>query len=224
MIKLSLRLKVIADYVSDDAYVVDVGCDHGLLDIYLVQRKKNIRVIASDVNENALNQARKNIDKYGLKNEIKVVVSDGLCHINDDRLDTIVIAGMGAHTIVGILYHDLKKLKNIHTLILQSNNDLDFLREKVVKIGYYIDDEELVQDNGIIYTVIVFKKGHRFYNKRNLYFGPILLKNGDSLFLEKLKRDLSKLEKFYPLIPKGHIHHRYVTYWKIKNIKKYLEK
>ena len=61
MIKLSDRLKKIADYVNDDSSMIDIGCDHGLLDIYLIQKKKNIKLIASDVNPNALNNAKKNI-------------------------------------------------------------------------------------------------------------------------------------------------------------------
>ena len=44
MIKLSLRLKKIAKYVDDYSNIVDIGCDHGLLDIYLVQTNKNIKI------------------------------------------------------------------------------------------------------------------------------------------------------------------------------------
>ena len=47
--------------------MVDIGCDHGLLDIYLVQTNKNIKVIASDINKNALSNAIKNIKKYKLE-------------------------------------------------------------------------------------------------------------------------------------------------------------
>ena len=64
MIKISKRLASIASYVEDDASLIDIGCDHGLLDIYLYQTKKNIKIIASDVNQNALNNAIKNIKKY----------------------------------------------------------------------------------------------------------------------------------------------------------------
>ena len=69
-------------------------------------------------------------------------------------------------------------LKNLIHLfvIIQSNNDLDFLRYKVNKLGYKIVDESLVEDAGIIYTVIKFKKGIKFYTKRQLYFGPLLMK------------------------------------------------
>ena len=66
MIKLSARLKALANFIDDNSNVVDIGCDHGLLDIYLIQNKNNIKVIASDVNINALNNAKSNIKKYKL--------------------------------------------------------------------------------------------------------------------------------------------------------------
>ena len=169
MIKLSLRLKSLAEFINDNSNMVDIGCDHGLLDIYLIQTKKNIKIIASDVNKNALNNAKSNIKKYKLENKITTVLSNGLDNIDTSNIDTIVIAGMGSHTIAGILYNNLKKIKNVNRLIIQSNNDLDFLRYKVTKIGYYIEREKLVKDAGIIYTIIEFKKGYRLYNKKQLY-------------------------------------------------------
>lgn len=222
MIKLSDRLKKIADYVNDDSSMVDIGCDHGLLDIYLIQKKKNIKLIASDVNPNALNNAKKNIKKYGLENKITTVLSNGLDEIDTTGVDTIIISGMGSHTIVGILYNHLRKLKNVKQLIIQSNNDLDFLRYKLTKIGYYIEKEELVKDADIIYTIIQFRQGYHFYTKKQLYFGPYLLKENSNLFQEKCQLELKKLEQFYPMIPKNHYHHRRKTYQKIKMLRKIL--
>ena len=85
------------------------------------------------------------------ENGITLIESKGLDKIDTKATETIVISGMGSHTIVGILYNHLKKLKNIKKIILQSNNDLDFLREKVTKIGYYIESEQLVSDNKIVH-------------------------------------------------------------------------
>ncbi len=223
MIKISSRLKKIADFIENGTNMIDVGCDHALLDIYLTKNKSNMKIIASDINPNALNNAKKNIEKYKVQDQIRTIKSKGLENISDTTIDTIVISGMGSHTIVGILYHDLPKLKNVSTLILQSNNDLDFLRQKITKIGYYIEDEVLVKDSNIIYTIIVFKKGYRFYNKKELYFGPILLKKKGKLFIEMNEKELTKFEKIYLLIPKNKIHHRMITHWKIKMIRKILK-
>jgi tRNA (adenine22-N1)-methyltransferase len=123
---------------------------------------------------------------------------------------------MGSHTIVEILYNNINKLKTIDTLILQSNNDLDFLRYKITKLGFYIAKETLVKDKKIIYTIIKLKKGHKFYTKKQLYFGPCLLKENSKLFQEKNKIELEKLKKIYPLISKNHYHHKIKIYLKIK--------
>jgi len=216
MIKISARLKSIAEFVDDNSSIVDIGCDHGLLDIYLSQNKKNLKIIASDVNQNALNNAIKNIKKEKLEKSIKTILSNGLENIDTTNIDTIVISGMGTHTIVGILYNNLSKLKNIKNLIIQSNNDLDFLRYKLKKIGFIITKEKLVEEGNIIYTIIKFNKGFKIYTKKQLFLGPLLLKENSPLFKKKNKQELTKLENFYPLIPKKHFHHRRKIKWKIK--------
>ena len=216
MIKLSKRLEKIASFVDNGASVVDIGCDHALLGIYLVLNKKDTKVVVSDVNKNALNNAVSNIEKYKLTDKIDTVLSNGLESIDVTGLDTIIISGMGTHTMVGILYNNLSKLKNIDTIILQSNNDIDFLRKKVTSIGYYIEQEVLVKDKKIIYTIIKFKKGHKFYSYKELYFGPCLLKENSSLFKEKNRLELEKLKIIYPMIPKGHLMYKLKTLRKIR--------
>ena len=102
-------------------------------------------------------------------------------------------------------------------------NELDniTIRELIEK-GFLVE-EDLVKDAGIIYTVIKFKKGFSFYTKKQLYFGPCLMKENNELFIEKNKLELKKMEKFYPVIPKNHIHHRAKISFRIKQIKKLLK-
>ncbi len=216
MNNLSIRLKEISTFIPDNISLVDIGCDHALLDIYLYKNRKNIKIIATDINENALEQAKKNIKKYKLEDYIETRISNGLNNIDKDEIDTIVISGMGAHTIVGILYSNMNKLSNVSNIIVQSNNHIEFLRKKITLIGYYIDNEKLVKDNDIIYTIISFKKGKKRYNRKELYFGPYLLKENSSLFKEKNKKDLEKLLFLESIIPKNHYLHRFKTKRKIK--------
>lgn len=215
MIKLSKRLSVIASFIPDNCNMVDIGCDHGLLDIFLYQNRENIKIISSDVNSNALENARNNFKKYKVNKNISLVLSDGFDNIDMSNIDTVVISGMGAHTIVGILLKDLNKIKNVNNIIIQSNNDIDFIRKRITSIGFYILDEELVLDGGIIYTVIKFARGHKFYNFKQLYFGPVLLKKNNELFKQKKLNDLNKLKKLYSVIPKKYIFYRLRVYFKI---------
>ena len=131
MIRLSKRLESIASYITDGMNLVDVGCDHALLDIFLVQTKKNIKVIASDINQNALDIAINNIKKNHLENKIKTCLSKGLENIDTTSLDTIIISGMGSHTMVGILYNNISKLKNtefIYGIIIYTGNDTKIMK------------------------------------------------------------------------------------------------
>lgn len=201
MIKLSKRLLAIANLIDDNSKVADIGCDHGLVSIYLAMNKQNISIIASDINQNALDNAIKNINKYHLEDKIKVCLSNGLDNINDE-IDTIIISGMGGHTIVDILTNNQEKLNTVNNIIIQSNNDIEYVRRKIVKLGYCISKEELILDKNIYYTVILFTKGKKKYTNKEYYFGPILLKENSKIFIEKNNKEYTKLVNIKNNIPK----------------------
>ena len=219
MNKLSKRLEVVASFVNDNSKVIDIGCDHGLLSIYLVNKYKNIKVIASDVNENALSSAITNIKKEKLENRIETRLGSGLDVVDANEIDTIVIAGMGANTIVGILKYSTYKLSNVNNIIIQSNTDLYFLRKNVTSLGYYIEDEILLEDKNIIYIVIKFTKGKKRYNYKELYLGPVLITKNDDLFKKKCNKELTTLKLILKNINSGH----YLYKLKIKRNIKILE-
>lgn len=219
MNKLSSRLSTIADFISDNSKVIDIGADHGLLSIYLAQKYNNIKIIASDINENALDSARGNIKKYHLGDRIDVRLGNGLSVISPNEIDTIVIAGMGSNTIVGILKYSRDKLINVKNIIVQSNTDLFFLRKNITSMGYYIEDEVLVSDKGIIYTIIKFSRGKKRYGYKELYLGPILSEKNDSLYKKKNEKELNSLRMILKNITKGH----YLYKLKLKRNIKLLE-
>lgn len=170
--KLSKRLEAVATLVDVGKRVIDVGCDHGYLDIYLTLNNEN-RCLATDINEKALNCAINNIKKFNLEGKIETKLTDGLNDIKINRKDNIVISGMGANTIIKIL--NSNNLCN--TLIISSNNNVDLLRREVVKLGFYIDTEIFIIDKKKPYIIIKFKKGFRKYNLNDFMFGPILKNN-----------------------------------------------
>lgn len=206
MSKLSKRLEMVANFIdNNDKSVIDIGCDHGLLSIYLANKFKNLKIIASDVNKNALDNAKKNITKCGLNDRIETRLGSGIFVINNnDNIDTIVVAGMGTNTIVEFLKCSRDKLVNVNKIIIQSNTDLYFLRKNMVSMGYFIDDEELVVDKGIIYTIIKFVKGKMKYSYKELYLGPILISKNSGLFVEKCMKELNNMKKILKNISKGH--------------------
>lgn len=217
MIKISKRLEAISSLIPINSNVLDIGCDHGLLDIYLYQKKISSNIIAADVNSNALSNAKENIKKYKLDKIITTRLGDGLDVLNDsDNTNTLVIAGMGAHTVMRILLNGLDKLKKINTIIIQSNTKLEFLRHEMSRLNYKIVDEELVCEASKYYTIIKYEKGHARYNKKELYFGPILMKKNSSLFKENNRIELEKLNMLLKLLPKNKIIERHKIKKKIR--------
>lgn len=217
MIKLPKRLETIANIVPLNSNIIDIGCDHGLLDIYLCQKGICKKIIASDINKSALSNAIANIKKEKLERSIETRLGDGLNTIKEsDQINTAIISGMGAHTIVGILKNNLNTLKKINTIIIQSNTKNYFLRKEITKLNYLIADEKIVKDKDKIYIIIKFIQGKRKYSRRELYFGPILLKENSKLFQEYQHKELEKLLLLQKMIPKNKIIDRYKILKEIK--------
>ena len=63
---ISNILKSLVKYIEKVDSVIDIGCDHALLDIYLVKNNIIDKCIVSDVSQNALKQGIENIEKYNL--------------------------------------------------------------------------------------------------------------------------------------------------------------
>ena len=73
----------------------------------------------------------------------------------------------------------------------------------------------MIYDKGIYYTIIKFKKGKKKYNRKELYFGPILLKNKGKVFEEYNKRELERLSLVLKMLPKNKIIDRIKTKYMI---------
>jgi tRNA (adenine22-N1)-methyltransferase len=205
MINLSKRLFSVASFIKEGTKLVDIGCDHALLDIYLVMKYPKLKSIAVDVKEGAINQAKANISKYNLTDRIDVRLGDGLDVVSDSEIDTITISGLGCPKIIEILFKDKNKLSNVSNLVIQSNTNYYYLRKAVCKNGYYISGEDIINENDIIYVIIHFEKGNIKYKEKDYLFGPILRKNKSLLYRELLKENLSKKEILYKSIPQKYI-------------------
>lgn len=203
MINLSKRLKCIASMVDEGSILADVGCDHALLDIFLLQNNIIRKAIACDITNGALDQARKNVKLYNVKN-IDIRLSDGFDKINkEDNINLIVMSGLGDTKIINILKKGKSKLADVDTMIIQSNVGVEKIRRYLTKNGYFIHNEILIKEKDIIYTIIKFKKGYVKYSKKELKYGPILLERKDELFNELLNNIIKSNEKIIKKIPRS---------------------
>lgn len=210
----SKRLIEIASLIPIKSKVFDIGCDHGLLDIYLTLNRK-CKCVASDINENCLKQARENIKKFGLAKEIEVKQSNGLENISYNKEDIIVIAGMGTSTILEILNDTIAD-----NIIIQSNTDLTELREELSD-NFYIEDEKIVKERGIYYVIMKIKRGTKRYNDSDYIIGPIIKKKDEGIYTEYKEFLLNKYNKIYESVKNTNLNKRLEINRIIKIIKKY---
>lgn len=220
--KINARLKTIGDLVEKDSICLDVGCDHALLDIYLVHRKANIKTIASDIAQGPLEQAKKNIEREHLEDVIETRLGSGL-ETYTDEINTIIISGMGGRNIIGIFKDNIKKLNKVETLIISPNNYQEDVKRFLCKHGFYIQNEEFVKDKKFIYQIIIFKKGKKKYSKKEYFFGPIFLEKKGPLFREYYERELKSREILISLLPKNFKLKKYQAKKEIKMIKNEIE-
>lgn len=165
----------IVSFVSKGESIIDIGCDHGLLDVYLTLNK-NCNCSACDVNKNIVNRAYSNFLKYDVLDKIDLFVGNGFDNLNVcDK--TIILAGMGTSTMLKIL-----SVNKSDKIICQTNTDLYDLRFGVCRMGYYINREDIVFDNGRYYITIEFLKGNSNYNYDDYLLGPVLRKNRGDVF------------------------------------------
>ena len=220
-VKLNHRLETVASCVEKNTNVIDIGCDHALLDIYLIQNNRCNYIIASDNKIGPVNQATANVKKYNI-DKIKIKLGNGVEPI-EDNIDTIIISGMGGLNIVGILKYHTKLYKQVDTLILSPNSDAEVLRKEISNLGFHITNEKLVKENNIVYQVIVFKRGKKHYTRAKLLFGPILINNKSELFMEYIKNNKQAKETLLKILPKKYYRKRFRLKKDIKLINKLLD-
>ena len=202
-------------------YPLDIGCDHALLSIYLVKERDFSKAIASDNKSGPLKKARENVKYYNVSDKVTLVKAEGLDSYTEG-IDTVTISGMGGLTINKILDDNRKCLKNVDTLILSPNNYSLAVKRKMIKLGYHIDNEVLVKDNKIIYEILVFKKGRKYYSYKKLFLGPILSLKNDSLTKEYYQSILTTKKSLLKVLPKSFRNKIIVTKKEIKYLEEML--
>ena len=188
------RLEKISSYISNDELVLDVGCDQALLSIMLA--KRGIFSIASDLRENIIKKAQKNVPE-DLKKYITFRVGDGITLNSDETNYTLVISGMGSYLILKILNSTPRKFKKIITI---SNNNHDILRKNMLDLGYIIDKEEIIKEKNKYYNLIIFKEGKTEYTKEELLIGKNhqnmpLLKEKNKFLIDKYEKIIKNISK-----------------------------
>lgn len=156
------RIETLYSFIDLKDKVVDVGCDQAKLSIMLA--KRNQSSIASDISEKVINKAKSDIDSP----LIDLRVSNGLENIKEGEADTVVLAGMGTHTIIDILSKTKLRFNKVITI---SNNYHDILRTKMNDMGYIVKEEQIIKESNKYYNLIEFTNGKTNYSESDIELG-----------------------------------------------------
>ena len=144
---LSKRLQQVADTVNKSNIVADIGTDHAYVPIYLVKNNVVNKAIAADISQGSCKKAQLNVNNNHLSDLIDVRCGNGLEVINsDEKVDTIVIAGMGGLMTISVLESNKQAVNNASQLVLQPQKDISKVRQYIHSIGYKITNEVMLID------------------------------------------------------------------------------
>ena len=193
---ISKRLQAVAALVSYPQ-VADIGTDHGYVPIFLHSLGKLTRGFACDVRKGPLEKARENILLYGAQEIIETRLGSGLLPMQPKEAQTAVIAGMGGMLTIRILKDSPEVAASLKELILAPQHDVDAVRRYLHTIGFSIETEQMLKEDGKYYNILRCIPGEEKYHREIDYL------YGKGLLLQKnpfLKELLTVEERKYCLV------------------------
>ena len=184
---LDERLMCVTTEVSSDCHA-DIGTDHALLPLYLLNNGLCSKVVATEKSPNALRVARQAL--WGRNAE--VLLGDGLEPLEGLEFGSLSICGMGGSNICEILEAHPDRVPDI--LVVQANRDSHKVRRWAYTAGMHLAREQLSQGRWL-YEILTFHRaegGDPAYRdveqELGFDFGPHLLKSAHPLLKEGLLR------------------------------------
>lgn len=160
----SKRLNYILDLIECDT-LVDVGCDHGLLGLNALRKKKANKVIFVDISLESLNKSIDLIRKYELLHKSSFMQTDGLKDVKEPY-DLIVIAGIGSDEIIKIL----EDAKYFGEGIFVPHSKPQKLRA-YLSGKFHIKSDDIIEENNRFYSIISVTRGSTVYTEEELFLG-----------------------------------------------------
>ncbi|GAB2703209.1 tRNA (adenine(22)-N(1))-methyltransferase [Paenibacillus thermoaerophilus] len=210
--KLSDRLRRIAEQVPAGSVVADIGTDHGLLPVALVSEGTAERAVAADVNRGPLEAARRQVAMAGLGDRIDLRLGNGLSVLREGEVDVVVIAGMGGSLIADILEAGRDRLPGVKRLVLQPNVAADQVRRWLLAREWKLIGEQILEEDEKIYEILTAEPAAgpedasepyeplrlcadlTVGRELQLLMGPHLLRRPEPVFAAKWRYELEKLE------------------------------
>ena len=204
MPKLSNRMKCIADMVTPGKRVADIGCDHAFISIYLAKEGISLGGLAMDIAAGPLENAKKNIEMYGVADKVKTRISNGMDALEKNESDAAIISGMGGPLIIDILSRGISKLSEGYELILSPQSEIEEVRHFLRTSDFQIVDEEMMIEDGKYYNIIkaIYLENatddqevdtNKVYDR----YGKLLIQKKSPVLLRYSEERIEKLEGIY---------------------------
>ncbi len=193
---LSERMLMAAKMVRKGNAVADIGTDHAYLAAWLVLNGIASKALACDIRKGPLENARKTVEHYGLKDKITLRLSDGFDEIEPFEADDFIMCGMGG-TLMGQLASRAYWLKDkSKRIIVQPQSHAEDIRRFFVENGFEILCEDACIDSGKLYCAMAAEYTGEIKEKpiSYIYTGELskCTKPEARLYLEKINAQLRK--------------------------------
>lgn len=194
MIKLSNRLKKIAELVDFGATVIDVGTDHGYVPNFLCEKKISRDIIATDISKNSLEKSIELTRERDNEKYIRNILANGIVRENRDN---IIIAGLGGIQIAEIILNSIEIARSAKKLILQPMQKTNILRRELNNMGFEIIDEEIIFEDDRYFEIILARYSGQIkkLEEVDFYFSKSLMEKKDKVYLDFLRERQRELEK-----------------------------
>ena len=193
------RIEAIGSLIPKCPVIADIGCDHGKISEYIIQNNlAEQRLTVNDISAASLEKARKNLGSL-LVSDLSCRPPCSITFLHKDGaklpkgIDCAVIAGMGGREILRILQGTVPKCAVVSPQSFQEGLRRGFWQINR-RVGYCIDADMTVLDNGKFYDVIrIVRKsvGREPPDECALLYGFYYRQRNPSL-LARLLRDKQK--------------------------------
>jgi len=169
---LSPRLAALAASIVPGSRVADVGSDHGLLALWLARTGRASYCLATEKTPALLARVTRPPASAAWASRLAYRAGDGLGALKPaDRIDTVVLAGIGGRTIVRILSGRPAALPP--RLVLQPRTEERAIRRWLSDRGFRPVAETLTEERGRAHLTLVAEPG----DDEELYLYPGLTRD-----------------------------------------------
>ncbi len=193
------RLLAVADMIIRNEIIADIGADHALLPLYLLEQQLIPAAIIGELGDGPYQRSLKAVQSSGMNDLIKVRQGDGLEVLTGGEVGTVVLAGMGGDTIVEILSRNEAKASSFKRYVFQPMSKAGVLRRFLAGHGWPIIGEQLIWENDKFFVVIASEPGQAPYrlSEVEMEIGREALQADNDIKRSFLNLYLNKYRKVY---------------------------